>query len=62
MIVTMTDAQRAGYCAKGTKGWFKVHGLDFRDFLKNGIDEATFLATGCGHAKRVVEMKRARNG
>ncbi|QZI85679.1 hypothetical protein CPT_Summit_023 [Stenotrophomonas phage Summit] len=27
-----------GYCVPGLRGWFKMRGLDFRDFARNGID------------------------
>lgn len=61
MIITITDIRQAGHCTRGAKNWFAEHELDFRDFLKNGIDAETFLATGCGMARQVVERKIARD-
>ncbi len=60
-MITVTDCRRAGHCATGIKRWFDDYDLDFRDFLKNGIDEEKFLATGDGRAHRVVELKRQRD-
>ena len=58
--ITIKDIRLAGHCVKGAKRWFADHGLDFRDFLKNGIDEETFLNTNDGHARQVVDAKRRR--
>ena len=62
MIITVTDCRRAGHCATGIKQWFDSHDLDFRDFLKNGIEEEKFLATGDAMAVRVVALKRDAGG
>jgi hypothetical protein len=40
LVITVTDARRAGYCARGLKSWFEGHGLDFAAFLKSGIKAA----------------------
>lgn len=53
---------QCGMCTKGQKQWFEERGLDFRDFLKNGIAADTLLATGDGLATKAVEMVRARRG
>jgi hypothetical protein len=45
-------------CALGQRSFFEHYGLDFRDFLKNGIDAETLLATGDANAKLVVAKKR----
>lgn len=62
MKITIDDVRRSGYCVKGAKGWFAARGLDFRSFLKNGIDEETFIEKGDELALRVVEQKRKREG
>lgn len=58
--VTIDDCRRAGHCAVGIRRWFEHYGLDFRAFLREGIDEETFLATGDAHAIRIVQLKRER--
>ncbi len=58
-IITIQDVRNARYCASGARTWFRSYGLDFRDFMENGITEERFLATGDAMAQRVVDMKRA---
>lgn len=58
--ISMTDITQAGYCARGTKGWFERKGLDFRAFLKEGIAAEDLLATEDAMAVRVVESKIQR--
>lgn len=59
--ITISDIRSAGHCAKGVKSWFERHDLDFKDFLKNGIDEELFLQSGDALAARIVKLKRERN-
>jgi hypothetical protein len=58
--ITMTDIVRAGHCARKTPQWFADHGLDFRDFHKNGISARKLAATGDGLALQVIKRKLAR--
>lgn len=58
--ITVTDTRLADHCVRGVKEWFEHYNLDFRDFLKNGIDAETFLATGDALAARIVELKLER--
>jgi len=60
MRITVTDIQQAGHCATGIKKWFDDHGLNFRAFLKDGIDAAVLLDTDDGLARRVVDLKIKR--
>jgi hypothetical protein len=53
-IVTVTDIRRAGYCAPKIRTWFELHDLDFRAFLKDGIDIERLREIGDGHAMRVI--------
>lgn len=59
MIITIDDIRRL-HCVRGARRWFEQNGLDFRDFLENGISEERFLATGDALAQEVVDDKRAR--
>jgi hypothetical protein len=39
MKVYVEHFRACGFCLiPGTRDWFKQHGMNFRDFLKNGID------------------------
>lgn len=64
VLITMEDVTLAGHCARGTKAWFEGYGLDFRDFLKHGIDGETFLGVnspdGDAYAQQVYDRKLAR--
>ncbi len=66
MIITMQHVRsvlvngKVGYCALGTRRFFRRHGLDFSRFLKEGIPEEQLLATGDAMAKRVVEFAYGR--
>lgn len=60
MIITITDIRNAGHCVAGARAWAKAYDLDFRDFLKNGIDADVVLATGDAMAIQIVERKIER--
>lgn len=47
-----------GYCVKSSRAWFRRHGLDWRRFVREGIDAEQLLATGDALAARVVEHAR----
>lgn len=60
--VTIHDARMAGYCALGAKTWFEAHGLDFRDFLTNGMsmDKARELAATDAIAEHILTVRQER--
>lgn len=37
---------RPGFCRDGGKKWFAAHGLDWADFVRNGIEAERMAATG----------------
>jgi hypothetical protein len=57
-VVTINHVRAAGLCVHGTRTWFARHGLDFRDFLANGMPASALLATGDAMVQRVVEIAR----
>lgn len=57
MIVTIADFRRAGICPRA-RLWFERHGLDWRDFVRNGIDIEDLRATG-DHQDAVERVARA---
>lgn len=61
LIITITDIRRAGYCARGARGWFEGYGINFRDVIKNGISAEALLATRDAHGERVVQAKLDRD-
>lgn len=56
MIITIQHVKKVNYCFKGAKRWFETHDLDWDRFIKEGIDEAILLATGCRFAEKVIEV------
>lgn len=60
--ITIGDVRASRHCVKGAREWFERHGLDFKDFVRNGIPESTFVGTGCSLAARVVAEKNKREG
>lgn len=63
MIVTHRDLQAMRYCNKGTREFFQRHGLDWSRFIKEGLPEEEFIATGDHMALKLVEFAREqRNG
>jgi hypothetical protein len=49
---------RRGFCRDKGKAWAVRHGLNWRDFVRNGIDAEQLLATGDGFAIALVEWAR----
>lgn len=60
LIITMRDIRAAKMCSRGTRAFFQRHGLDWTDFLKNGIPAEKLAATGDPMALQVVEVARGR--
>lgn len=52
--VTIQDARELGFCVGGTRTFLERHGLDFKAFLRDGLDASDLLATGDAMAERVV--------
>ncbi|PQO22061.1 hypothetical protein C2I36_15055 [Rhodobacteraceae bacterium WD3A24] len=63
--VTIRDIRTARICFKGARGWFRRHGLDWSDFVQNGIEAERLAETGDPPALRAVraaEEREARDG
>ena len=56
-MIFMHDIRAAGHCVRGIREWFEGYGLDFRAFMRDGITEAEFLATGDPIARQIVDLK-----
>jgi len=52
--VTIQDARELGFCVGGTRTFMERHGLDFKAFLRDGLEAKDLLATGDAMAERVV--------
>jgi hypothetical protein len=63
--VTIQDLRDARYCLAGVRPWFRRQGLDWQDFLANGITAERLRATGDALIEpviRIAEMREARDG
>jgi hypothetical protein len=60
MLITITDIRLAGHCVSGARDWAQAYGIDFRDFIRNGIDSEVLLATGDAMAEQVIQRKIER--
>lgn len=58
LICYRRHLRMAQLCGQGSRPWWVQHGLDWSDFLTNGIAAEKLLATGDPLAKRVVEVAR----
>lgn len=45
------------YCPWGLRAWWRLHKLDFSEFLKDGISAKELLATGDAAAQEAVIKK-----
>lgn len=57
--IFMRHIRQAKLCSGGTRTWWRDNGLNWSDFLVNGIEGEALLATGDPLAMRVVEAARA---
>lgn len=67
LLVTMQDlrtipglTRRGGFCAPNARVWARRNGVDFRAFVREGLDAEVLLATGDGFALKLVEWARQR--
>lgn len=51
-------SRRRGFCRSGARSWFQRHGLDWKEFVRDGIDAARLEATGDGLACALVRWAR----
>ncbi len=57
MIVTITDVRRL-FCAKGARRFAEQNGIDFVDFIKNGMPASSLYGRGFdGLIDRIVAAK-----
>ncbi|PAL23545.1 hypothetical protein [Sphingopyxis sp. GW247-27LB] len=61
VTITISDIRKL-YCAAGARRWFQQYGLNFTDFLQNGISAPDLLATNDALAQNVVAAKIEREG
>lgn len=61
-LITITDAQAAGFCASGLRRWFRTQPqLDFADFLAHGLRADTLPLDDAG-VQRLIAYKQRQAG
>lgn len=61
MKITVAHARSMGYCSQGMLRFAKHYNLDFREFLRNGIDEEILLATKDSLALKLVTAVKSKD-
>lgn len=59
-IVKAEDCQALGFCMKSVRIWANQHNIDFRAFVRNGVDAEILLATDDEFARQAVAQARKR--
>lgn len=49
---------RPGFCRDKSRAWARQRGIDWKDFVRNGIEADTLEATGDGFALALVDWAR----
>jgi len=60
MKVTMSDCRQVKFCSRGVRLFFKKYNLDYKDFLKNGIEIKDLEQLNDSMANKVIEVRRGR--
>ncbi len=60
VIVTMHDLRKLRYCSKGARAFFIRNGLDWNDFLKNGIPASRLAQLDDVMATKAIEAARGK--
>lgn len=62
IVVTIQDVRAARLCTGGTRRWFANRGLDFKAFLRDGLDAEVLRALGDPLADQAIAAAEARHG
>jgi hypothetical protein len=60
VIVTMRDIRGILGCSRGARYFCQQHGIDWTDFLENGVAAEVLEATGDAMALRLTAFARQR--
>lgn len=62
-IVLHRHCRDLGYCNRGLRAWFAREGMDWGDFLKQGIDAEVLRGKGNAMADRAIaQAEREAHG
>jgi hypothetical protein len=60
VLIKMCHVRQAKMCSRGARQFFERHGLDWQQFVNEGVPSDVIEKTGDAMALKVVEV--ARNG
>ncbi len=58
MLITVADFRTAGICDKAKQRFFEPNGLDWRGFIRHGIDSEVLRGTG-QHLDAIARLEAA---
>lgn len=62
-LVRHVHLREIGYCNRGSREWFARQGLNWADFVENGVEAEKLRATGDAMAEKLVEhAERSQDG
>ena len=62
MKVYVRHMRAAGVCVKGSREWCKANNIDFREFVRDGIDAEILKRLNDPITNRLVEAAERENG
>lgn len=62
IIIRMPDIRRALMCGRGTQGWFRLRGLDYDKFIREGYPIETLEAIDDEMSRQVCAKAREHYG
>lgn len=57
-LVRIEHVKKANMCTRGARAWFAHHGLDYQEFLFNGMPASVIEATGDAMGVQVARIAR----
>ncbi len=60
-VVMHRHCRELGYCNRGLRAWFARSGLDWEDFLRNGIPAETLHQFDNAMIERVIARAEGKN-
>jgi hypothetical protein len=60
--ITVADCLNAGFCLRGQKAFCRNHGIDFRTFVRDGMDEEEFAGIDDANLSRVIAAMKQKKG
>ncbi len=61
-ILTLRDGLKAGLCVSGQKRFFQTHGLDFAEYVRNGLDVESLSHIEDVNLQRAIAVATEREG